>query len=391
MTTSSEPENPPAPIASLLENMRGTPADSNIDCQKAMPAIDWCYRTCWQEDKITRDELQWLLDWMRHCDDPRRFEIGDGLCVTLLGEGRPEDAAALARPLLGEHPDPGLRHTLALATAATGDRRGAVEQLASLVSTAEFDELPPEMATQVLLDLATLHQQQGTLFQAIPSLTRAVEIAARSTDTEMLLEAARALIDQLVEQGGGDEAVRLIAAHLTDQRLELWKLVLARLARHLDASLRERGMGLLVAAGEHHAALNLLVEEAAIDPDRLLLAFTGALALEAPAEVTCPLAARLLASEEARRQEDAPLIAAASVAVAETQQEKSVSQAKWHRDGVVQLISVARHHGVPEHTVKRWAEDEGLYHEHGVIDRAARHCLSKIPDPPEWLRRSIEH
>ncbi len=370
--------------------MQGGPAASDVDCARARPALDWFYRERWQADELERLELQWLLDWMRQCHDPRRFEIADALCVTLLGEGRPAEAAALAGELLGERRDPGLWHTLALATAASGDRRGAIEQLASLVSTPEFDELPPEVATQVHLDLASLHQQQGALFQAIPSLTRAVETASRASDPAWLTEAARALIDQLVEQGGADEAVRLVTPYLGDDRLELWKLVLARLARQLDPERREQGMSLLVAAGEHHAALNLLVEEAAIDPDRLLVAFTGALALGAPAEVTCPLATRLLATEEARRHEQAPLIAAASVAVAETQEEKSVSQAKWHRDGVSLLISVARHHGIPEHEVKQWVEDEGLYHEHGVVERAARQCLGRISDPPAWLRRSIE-
>ena len=146
----------------------------------------------------------------------------------------------------------------------------------------------------------------------------------------------------------------------------------------------------MVRAGDYHTVLNRLVDQAGNDPQRLLVAFTAALSLRAPAEVTCPLAARLLGGDSARQEESAPLIAAASVAVAESQQEKSQAQAKWHRDGVVQLISVAKHHGILEGDVRAWAEKEGLYHEHGVIDRAARHCLDKIDRPPEWLVQRIK-
>lgn len=383
-------EHPPEAIASRLAAMKNGPAEAAIDCAEAAPAIDWFHRHHWLAGEPTREQLEWLLGWMRHCEDPRQVEIADGLCVALLAEGEPDRAAAIAEDMLAVHDDPGLGHTRALATAANGDRRGAISQLESLMQQASFARLPPEMATQAYLDLATLQQQEGALFRAIPSLTRAVECGARADEPGVLMEAATALIDQLSEQGGGDEARRLLEPYLTDERLDLWRLVLARLSRDLDAEQRAHGMARLVAAGDYRAALNLLVDEAAVDPARLLTAFTGALALDAPAEVTGPLAARLLATEASRKEEDAPLIAAAAVAVAETQEDKNPTQAKWHRDGVVQLISVARHHGIPEHAVRQWVEDERLYHEHGVIARTARHCLSRIDAPPGWLREHVE-
>jgi len=383
-------EQPPAPIASLLAAMQSGPADSALDCREVAPAIDWFHRHHWLGGEPTRAQLRWLLDWMRHCYDPRQVEIADGLCVALLADGRPDRAAEIADDMLARHDDPGLMHTRALALAARGDRREAISQLESLVGRESFARLPPEMATQAYLDLATLQQQEGALFRAIPSLTRAVECGARADEPGALVEAATALIDQLAEQGGADEARRLLEPYLAEDRLDLWRLVLARLPRELEPEQRAHGMERLVAAGDYRAALNLLVDEAAVDPDRLLTAFTGALALGAPAEVTCPLATRLLATEASRRQEDAPLIAAASVAVAETQEDKNPAQAKWHRDGVVQLISVARHHGIPEHAVRQWVEDERLYHEHGVIARTARHCLSRLDSPPRWLRAQVE-
>jgi tetratricopeptide (TPR) repeat protein len=280
-------------------------------------------------------------------------------------------------------------HTRALVSAALGDPQEAIRRLESLLGHVTFNDLPPDAASQACLDLATLQQQEGALFRALPSLTRAVELAAGSTESALLVEAARALVDQLSEQGGTDEARRILEPYLADDRLDLWKLALARLPRELDADQRAHGMALLVAAGDYQAALNLLVDEAAVDPERLPTAFTAALALGAPAEVTAPLAARLLATEASRRQEDAPLIAAASVAVAETQQDRTPAQAKWHRDSVVQLISVARHHGIPEHEVRQWVEDERLYHEHGVIARTARRLLERLDSPPGWLREHV--
>ncbi|MFP4251041.1 MAG: hypothetical protein ACOC02_03665 [Guyparkeria sp.] len=386
------PESLPSSLDTLHAQM-AEPAASAVDCDRARAVIDWYYRNAWQTDTLDREELPWLLDWMRHCHDPRRFEIGDALAVSLIGEGRLEEATALAEALLAESRDPGLTHTLALALAARGQSGEAIGRLRELVDHPEFSMLPAEIAVQAQLDLATLLRQQGSLFKAIRPLTEAVETAARCDDPVWLEQAADMLIEQLVEQGGAEEALEILSPHLDtggEPRLGLWRRVLDGLGDHLRPEMRERGMALMIEAGDYRTVLNRLVDEAGHDPDRLLLAFTAALALRAPAEVTCPLAARLLASEETRRAEGAPLIAAASVAVAESQEEKSASQAKWHRDGVVQLISVAKHHGIPEGDVRDWAEKEGLYHEHGVIDRAARYCLGKIAQPPEWLIRRLQ-
>ncbi len=387
------PESFPARLDTLRAQMT-EPAARAVDCDQAASVIDWYYEQAWQTDRIDRDELPWLLDWMRHCHDPRRFEIGDGLAVTLIGEGRLQEASDLAEGLLSEAWDAGLTHTLALALAARGDVAGAITRLRDLVDHPQFAALPPEIATQAHLDLATLLRRQGSLFKAIRPLTQAVETAARCDDPAWLEQAADMLIEQLVEQGGAEEAVEILSPYLSpgldDHRLGLWQRVLNRLGNQLDPDLRERGMALMVRAGDYRTALNRLVDQAGNDPQQLLLAFTAALSLHAPAEVTCPLAARLLGSDSARQGESAPLIAAASVAVAESHDDKSQAQAKWHRDGVVQLISVAKHHGILEEEVREWAEKEGLYHEHGVIERATQHCLDNIDRPPEWLISHIK-
>ncbi|MDD3575679.1 MAG: hypothetical protein PHT38_02195, partial [Halothiobacillus sp.] len=62
----------------------------------------------------------------------------------------------------------------------------------------------------------------------------------------------------------------------------------------------------------------------------------------------------------------------------------------WYRDAMIQLISVARHQGVPEAAVKQWAEDERLLLEHGVIERAAKQLINELASTPNWLLRAIE-
>jgi len=380
------------PIPPSLETLRlrmDRPTTSPISCEEAAAVLDWYYWETWQTEEIEQVELEWLLGWMRHCDDPRRFEIADGLCVTLIGAGKLDQAAALAEELLAEHADPGLTHTLALARAASGAAPEAIALLSGLIGQPAFAELPAEVATQVLLDLATLYRRQGSLFKAIPLLTQAVETAARVDDPAHLEQAADLLIEQLIEQGGSDEAVEILSPWLDEHRLGLWRQMLTRLGPQLDTATRERGMALMIEVGDYRTVLSLLIDQSADDPQALLLAFTAALALKAPAEVVCPLAGRLLVSDVSRREKSAPLIAAAAVAVAETQEEKTTMQAKWHRDAVVQLISVAKHHGILEEEVRDWVENEGLYHEQGVIDRAARYCLNKIDHPPGWLFRRL--
>ncbi|MDG4866711.1 hypothetical protein P8631_01630 [Guyparkeria sp. 1SP6A2] len=382
------------PLPDTLESARAgmttPPQEAGIDCDAAAAVIDWYYRERWQDEQLDVDALRWLLAWMRHCHDPRRFEIADGLCVTLMAAGELVATIEMAESLLAEAPDPALTHTLALARAAHGEHTEAIRLLTELTGHADFGELPPEVATQVHWDLATLHRQKGSLFKAIGPLTRAVETAGTSSDPELLIEAADRLIEQLVEQGGAEEALDILAPQLSDERIALWRLVLTRLHRQLDAERLDHGMALMIAHGEYRAVLNLLVERATSDPEQLQVAFVTALALNAPAEVTCPLAARLLATDAARQAADAPLIAAASVAIAETQEEKNTTQAKWHRDGVVQLISVAKHQGILEEEVREWADNEGLYHEQGIIERAARHGLGQIENPPQWLCSLVE-
>ncbi len=382
------------PLPDTLESARAAmttpPKEARIDCDAAAAVIDWYYRECWRDEQLDVDALRWLLDWMRHCHDPRRFEIADGLCVTLMAAGELGAAIELAESLLAEASDPGLIHTLALARAAHGEQPEAIRLLTELTGHADFAELPAEVATQVHWDLATLHRQKGSLFKAIGPLTHAVETAGASSDPDLLVEAADRLIEQLVEQGGAEEAFDILAPQLGDERIALWQLVLTRLHRQLDADRLEHGMALMIIHGEYRSVLNLLVERAASDPEQLQLAFVTALALHAPAEVTCPLAARLLATDADRQAADAPLIAAASVAIAESQQEKSADQAKWHRDGVVQLISVAKHQGILEEEVREWADNEGLYHEQGIIERATRHGLQQIENPPRWLSDLVD-
>jgi tetratricopeptide (TPR) repeat protein len=368
------------------------PADSHVDCRDAAAVIDALHREGWLADRLDEPDKAWLLEWMRRCDDPRRFEVGDGLCVARIAAGQLDAAIETAEALLRDAADPALMHTLALARVARGETTAAIERLQALLDTPAFADLPAAEATQACLDLAELLRREGRLFKPITPLRLALEKASASGDEPLLEQAADTLIEQLIEQGGRDEALEMIEPYLDDDHPGLWERLLEHLGPHLPEARLQQGLARLITAGRFRPALRTLIAVAEREPDsrrrqeQLRIAYSAALRVRAPTDVVAPLAARLLATEASRREPDAPAIAAAAVAVAETE-EKSPTQAKWHRDGVVLLISVAKHQGVLEEEIRDWVEHERLYHEHGIIERAARETIRQIDPLPEWLKR----
>ncbi len=383
-----QPDSLPSNLQDTFARMQEVdPGTGTIDCTTAGPVLDWFYRERWHGEQSTGAELSWLLDWMRPCRHPARFEIGDAVCLQHLEQGQLDDCVNLAQSLLAEENDFGLQHTLALGLAAKGQTAEAATTLESALNGADGQAMPAEVRSQALLDLAQLHQQQGALFKALRPAEEALNIASSNDDEATLNEAARFLVTQLVAQGGADEAWRTLAPLLTPNRVELWQLAFEHLESQMGADERDRGAEALVASGNTDLVVKLLSDRANRSQDRseLTLAYAAALALNAPVDIVAPLASVLLLRDEDRKDELAPLIAASAIAVAESEEQRSVKQAQWHRSSVVLFISVAKHHGVPEAAVKQWAEDERFYREHGVIARTAEALIARLDHPPGWL------
>jgi hypothetical protein len=154
---------------------------------------------------------------------------------------------------------------------------------------------------------------------------------------------------------------------------------------------RNRGALFFLEANEPDALIRLWVKraEAAEDQDDVLIAYILCLLFRAPIDAAAPLAAKLLLRDKDRQTERAPLIAASAMALAEIPDDRSIKRAHWYRDAMIQLISVARHQGVPEAAVKQWAEDQKLLLEHGVIERASEQLINELATPPAWLQQAI--
>jgi hypothetical protein len=357
---------------------------------------DWFYRERWHTGLAEHAELEWLRHWMNTCGSAQLLEITDAVCVLRLEAGEIDSAIALAREVLTTQPDFSLSHTLALSLAAQGQGQAAISTLEQALGdqapNALIDQgVPGAHIGQAWLDLAHLFQQNKSLFKAIRPAKQAIELAQQHQNDELLLDGLRFLTEQLIEQGGADEAWDYLSMFLSDEpnptQLMLWELAFMRLAEQLPPTAVDRGAQLFLQAGHPDPLIKYLYQQAEARRDRniTLLAFIVALIHQAPIDIAAPLAANLLLRDQDRQAESAPLIAAAAMALAELPDERSIKRAHWHRDAMVQLISVAKHQGVPEAAVKQWAEDQRLYREQGIIERARETLLAEVQNPPIWL------
>ncbi|HUX81553.1 MAG TPA: hypothetical protein VMV35_01830 [Halothiobacillus sp.] len=397
MTLIPTPPGLPAALLPAFQRMN-TSADLLTDSPTTDIAAvtDWFYRERWHTGLAERAELEWLRYWMNTCGSAQLLEITDAVCVLRLEAGEIESGIALAREVLATQPDFSLSHTLALSLAAQGQGQAAIstleEALGAQAPNALADQgVPSEHIGQAWLDLAHLFQQNKSLFKAIRPAKQAIELAQQHQNDELLRDGLRFLTEQLIEQGGADEAWDYLSMFLSDEpnptQLMLWELAFMRLAEQLPPTAVDRGAQLFLQAGYPDPLIKYLYQQAETRRDRniTLLAFIVALIHEAPIDIAAPLAANLLLRDQDRQAESAPLIAAAAMALAEQPDERSIKRAHWHRDAMVQLISVAKHQGVPEAAVKQWAEDQRLYREQGIIERAREALLSDVHNPPIWL------
>lgn len=380
-----------------LMNTPGS-AHEHLNSKSIQNVTDWFYAERWHQELSDKEELMWLFHWLPVEQSERIVEIADAICISQLEAGEIDAAITLAEETLAKHDDFCLRHTLALAQAARGDLNHAIATLeqALIDSASNEARTPPEQRIQAWLDLARLHQNAKALFKAMRPARKAIALAAQYHEPALLVEALTLLVRQLIEQGGSDEAWEALKPHLNDnhstEQNALWTLAFAELSNELSEADRNRGALFFLEANEPDALIRLWVKRAETtrEQDDVLVAYILCLLFRAPIDAAAPLAAKLLLRDKDRQTERAPLIAAAAMALAEIPDERSIKRAHWYRDAMIQLISVARHQGIPEAAVKQWTEDEKLLLEHGVIERASKQLINELATPPYWLLRAIE-
>jgi tetratricopeptide (TPR) repeat protein len=360
-----------------------------------MAVTDWLYRERWHQDLADLAELEWLLHWLMPEQLERRIEIADAVSIMNLEAGNIEAAIALTQATLSECDDFGLRHTLALALAAQGNLAAAAQTLEHALQQSNTRALPPEQPIQAWLDLARIHQNNQALFKAIAPMKQAIALAKTQQRDDLLLEGVQLLIEQLIDQGGMDEAWDTLKPLLSQEpsplQQALWALAFTQLARALSTKDIDQGAAFFLAAKNPDPLVRLMIgrAETAEDHQTLLLAFILGLMFLAPIDVTAPLAAKLLRRDEDRQKPTAPLIGAAAMALAEIPDERSIKRAHWYRDAMMQLISVAQHQGVPEAAVKQWAIDAELLLEHHIIERTCQALIKELTHTPPWLYEAM--
>ncbi len=391
----------PAALRPLLDRL-GAPPDATapFNCTPIFPLLDWFYEEHWLPASASDDETRALLPWFTRCQPARAAELADVLCYNLIESGQISAALGLVVPVLSRHPEGALRHTYALALLANGQNNEAIGALETALSQDPADTLSGDQRVRALLDLARLYQGQGALFKAIKPAKSAISLAAESHSDELLLEATTLLVEQLIEQGGADEAWAMLAPLLDGQASErqqrLWTLAFNRLGEQLTDAAISQGARVLLATRAPEPLVQLMIRRSTASGavsvghhDGRQTALILALAFHAPIDVVAPLAAGLLMRDKDRQHPSAPLIAAASMAVAERPDHRSGKRAHWHRDAMIQFISVAKHQGVPEAAVKLWAEDEKLLREHGVVWRAIEQLSAELAHAPDWLTEAL--
>lgn len=389
------PHSLPAHLQAPFLLMNQQDGHAALHAADIMAVTDWFYHERWHQDLADITELEWLLRWLLPEQLERRIEIADAVSIINLQAGHIEAAIALTQATLGECDDFGLRHTLALALAAQGNFEAAIPTLEQALQQANSQSVPPEQLIQAWLDLARILQNNHALFKAIAPMKQAIALAFAQQQDDLLREGVQLFVEQLINQGGMDEAwitlKPLLSEEASPRQQALWTIAFNQLARALSTADIDRGAMCFLAAKNPDPLVRLMIGRAEITQDHQtrLLAFILGLMFLAPIDVTGPLAAQLLRRDEDRRKPTAPLIAAAAMALAEIPDERSLKRAHWYRDAMMQLISVAQHQGVPEAAVKQWAIDAELLLEHHIIERTYQTLIHELTQTPPWLSQAI--
>lgn len=389
------PHSLPAHLQAPFLRMNQQDGHAALHAADIMAVTDWFYHERWHQDLADSTELEWLLRWLLPEQLDRRIEIADAVSIINLQAGHIEAAIALTQATLGECDDFGLRHTLALALAAQGNFEAAIPTLEQALQQANSQSVPPEQLIQAWLDLARILQNNHALFKAIAPMKQAIALAFAQQQDDLLQEGVQLFVEQLINQGGMDEAwitlKPLLSEEASPRQQALWTIAFNQLAQALSTADIDRGAMCFLAAKNPDPLVRLMIGRAEITQDHQtqLLAFILGLMFLAPIDVTGPLAAKLLRRDEDRRKPTAPLIAAAAMALAEIPDERSLKRAHWYRDAMMQFISVAQHQGVPEAAVKQWAIDAELLLEHHIIERTYQTLIHELTQTPPWLSQAI--
>lgn len=389
------PPSLPAPLLAPFLLMNQQDGSTTLNAADIMAVTDWFYHERWHQDRADIKELEWLLRWLLPEQRDRRIEIADALSIMNLQAGNIEAAITLTQATLSQCDDFGLRHTLALALAAHGNLEAAIHTLEQALQQSDVHNLPPEQPIQAWLDLARILQNNHALFKAIAPMKQAIALAFAHQQDDLLREGVQLLVEQLINQGGMDEAWVTLKPLLSEEasplQQALWTIAFNQLARALSTADIDRGAMCFLAAKNPDPLVRLMIGRAELTQDHQtrLLAFILGLMFLAPIDVTAPLAAQLLRRDEDRQKPTAPLIAAAAMALAEIPDERSLKRAHWYRDAMMQLISVAQHQGVPEAAVKQWAIDAELLLEHHIIERTYQTLIQELTQTPPWLSQAI--
>ncbi len=389
------PHNLPTSLQALFLRMNQPEGGKELDAKGIRTITDWLYHERWHQDLADLAELEWLLHWLMPEQLERRIEIADAVSMMNLEAGNIDAAIALTQALLSECDDFGLRHTHALALAAQGNLTAATQTLEHALKQPDTRALPPEQIIQAQLDLARIYQNNRALFKAIAPMKQAIAQAKAHQSDDLLLEGVQLLIEQLIDQGGMDEAWDTLWPLLSQEpgplQQALWALAFTKLGQVLSSEDIDQGAAFFLATKNPDPLVQLMIRraETARDHQTLLLAFILGLMFLAPIDVTAPMAAKLLRRDADRQKPTAPLIAAATMALAEIPDERSIKRAHWYRDAMMQLISVAQHQGVPEAAVKQWAIDAELLLEHQIIERTTQALIKELTHTPPWLYEAL--
>lgn len=370
---------------------------------------EWLYRMRWSAGEGAADELDWLCrHFLAREDLDRAIETGDGAVVRLMEAGRHDEAERLLDELLARREDFALLHSKGLLLMGR-DRLDAAHQVLERAAAlaGESSGIPGALveASAIHGHLATLHLRRGAMLKALGASERAQALALESGDPDRVVEASLALARLYRQQGGDEEARETLVcvaalpslASDVQARAELWTGFLELFSpAEVGADLQTEALTSIAGAGRWQSLAGVLHDLArhALTRETLEPAFCLNLAVHAPLIRVVDLAGGLLQKEADLKRPEAPLIAAATVARVEQTPRDYPRYPHIHRMSVVQLVTVARHQGVPEAAVKRWARDERLYLEDDVIGRCIgwfleNGCTARWPVSPQVIAAAV--
>jgi len=376
------------------------------DCPTAL--ANWFYQQRWLPGIGTADEFEWLSHQLERLGEmDKAIEVGDGASIMLMSQKQPKRALALLDRLLQIFPDFALMHSKALLLMGQGETQTALSILTEAARlAAEAMKSAEKQAPDFYREIADIHQHlaeaqesRGALLKALQNREKALAAYLKAGDSQQACAVTISLINQYQQQGGSEEAQEHFHAVMSDDCIRndaniqsiLWDEYFRLFAptespNQFKAALAAMGDAGNLCAMAH--AMHNLAKKTLARAD-LIQAYCLNLLTNAPLIQVANLAGGLLQKESDQQRPEAPLIAASLIAHTERTPRDYPRHAQIHRMSVVQLISCARLQGIPEPAVKKWAADERLYLEDGVIERCIQTLSEMNEAEPWWFDKRI--